>query len=44
MTSLKVLKKEKKKKEGMLCASFKKKKIEFQGRVKIVDELKRVNI
>ena len=31
------------KKERMLCASFKI-KIEFQGRFKIVDELKRVNI
>ena len=38
-TSLKVVKK--KKKEGMLCASFKI-KIEFEGWVKIVDELKRL--
>ena len=41
-TSLKVVKKKKKKKkEGMLCASFKI-KIEFEGWVKIVDELKRL--
>ena len=39
--SLKVVKKKKKKKEGMLCASFKI-KIEFEGWVKIVDELKRL--
>ena len=38
-TSLKVVKK--KKKEGMLCASFKI-KIEFEGWVEIVDELKRL--
>ena len=42
-TSLKVVKKKRKekKKEGMLCASFKI-KIEFEGWVKIVDELKRL--
>ena len=43
-TSLKVVKKKKKKKkkkEGMSCASFKI-KIEFEGWVKIVDELKRL--
>ena len=40
-TSLKEVKKKRKKKEGMLCASFKI-KIEFEGWVKIVDKLKRL--